>query len=91
MQAEISLIGSVITGAFTLLGNYFIYVKKTREVSIEAAKREQRQNDRLELIEKKIDEHNGWGRRFESCDKNIALMQKDIEYLKELKCKKEKK
>lgn len=87
----LNLSGAIITGTFTLVGNYFIYLKRAREHNIEAAKREQHQNDRLDLIEKKIDEHNNYGKKFESCEKNIALIQKDIEYLKEEKCKRKRK
>lgn len=85
------IISPVITGLFAVTGSYFIYLKQAKDSSIEAAKREQRQNDRLELIEKKIDEHNNYGKKFASCEKNIALIQKDIEYLKEAKCKGKKK
>lgn len=91
METALSLVGSVITGSLALVGNYFIYLKRTREADYNAAKREQRQNDRLDIIERKIDEHNGWGQKFGSFDKNLALMQKDIEYLKEAKCSRKRK
>lgn len=90
MEVVSEIIGPVITGFFAVTGSYFIYLKQAKDTSIDAAKREQRQNDRLEIIEKKIDEHNNYGKKFASCEKNIALMQKDIEYLKDANAKKKK-
>lgn len=83
----LNLISSVTAIIVAIIGVFSAFNK----LKIELAKQEQRQNDRLDVIEKKIDEHNNYGKKFESCDKNIALLRKDMEYLKELKCKKEKK
>lgn len=71
----ISGIGSIIVAIIGLIG---VIVK----FNTESAKREQRQNDRLDVIEKKIDLHNQYGKKFGSCDKNIALMRKDYKLLK---------
>lgn len=71
----ISGIGSIIVAVIGLIG---VIVK----FNTESAKREQRQNDRLDVIEKKIDLHNQYGKKFGSCDKNIALMRKDYKLLK---------
>ena len=67
-----SIIVALIAGSFSLAGTL-----------ISNAKREQRQNDRLDAIEKKIDLHNKYGKKFGSCDKNIALMRKDYKQLKQ--------
>ena len=67
-----SIIVALIAGSFSLAGTL-----------IGNAKREQRQNDRLDAIEKKIDLHNKYGKKFGSCDKNIALMRKDYKQLKQ--------
>lgn len=84
MIAILKIAGEIIVA---FIGFYSAFYK----FKIELAKQNQRQNDRLDAIEKKIDEHNNYGKKFESCDKNIALIQKDIEYLKEEKCQRKKK
>ena len=33
-------------------------------------------------VDKKLDDHNGYAEKFASASKDIALIQKDIEYLK---------
>lgn len=71
----ISGIGSIIVAIIGLIGAIVKF-------NTESAKREQRQNDRLDVIEKKIDLHNQYGKKFGSCDKNIALMRKDYKLLK---------
>lgn len=91
MNSElVTLIGLGITGGCTVLGNYFIYIKRARTDLAENAKKEQKQNDRLENIEKKLDEHNKYALIFKKNAEDIAdiksdnrLMQKDIENIKE--------
>lgn len=74
---------SLISSATTIIVAIIGVISAFNKLKVEMAKQEQRQNDRLDVIEKKIDEHNNYGRKFESCDKNIALLRKDMEYLKE--------
>ena len=40
-------------------------------------------NWRLKKLEEKVDEHNGYAKKFAETHEDIALMQKDIEYIKE--------
>lgn len=82
---------SLISSATTIIVAIIGVISAFNKLKIEMSKQEQRQNDRLDVIEKKIDEHNNYGRKFESCDKNIALLRKDIEYIKEAQCSKKKK
>ena len=37
----------------------------------------------LKIIEKKLDEHNGYAQKFASCDSNIKVIQNDIKWIKE--------
>ena len=90
MNSEIvTLLGLGITGGCTVLGNYFIYIKRARTDLEEHARKEQKQNDRLENIEKKLDEHNKYAQLFKKNAEDIAqiksdnrLMAQDINYLK---------
>ena len=77
----------ILTGIFSVVGSYIanktISEKTSRENDIKAAQREQRQQDRLEAIEHKLDIHNGYAEKLGSIDISMAAMKKDIEYLKE--------
>lgn len=78
-----NIIVALIAGLSSVTGTAIAVKKQSQKDQIEAAKREQRQNDRIDVLEKKIDEHNKWGKKFGSCDKNIALMRKDYNVLKQ--------
>ena len=40
-------------------------------------------NFRLQQLEKKVDEHNSWGTKFAQQSTDIALIGKDVSYIKE--------
>ena len=40
-------------------------------------------NWRISQLEKKVSEHNAWGQKFSDQSKDIALIQKDIAYIKD--------
>lgn len=82
-----TIMAVILTGIFSVIGSYIanktISEKTSRENEVKAALREQRQQDRLEAIEHKLDIHNGYAEKLGSIDISMAAMQKDIEYLKE--------
>lgn len=43
----------------------------------------ERFDERLDTIDKKIDEHNHYAQKFDEVNKKIDLLQKDFEYLRE--------
>ena len=60
-------------------------LRKQQEMAVSSAKREQEQNDRLlsiddrlERLEKKVDLHNNYGKKFGECETTIKLQRKDI-------------
>lgn len=78
----ISVIGSVI-------GQVLIFAGKNREANATMAAHEQKQQDALDdvmremaEVKRRLDTHNGYAEKFASMTKDIALIQKDIEYLK---------
>lgn len=83
-----SVLIALITGILAVLGSYVgnvtISRKKSREDAIRAAKNEQKIVDRLDRLEKKVDEHNFWGKKFGDTTEAIKVMQKDIEWMKKL-------
>lgn len=84
----------------TLIGLLVGYIGKTHKQSIIDAKREQKQQDtfntilsEMESIKKRLDCHNGYAKKFEENNKELATinnkltgLQKDIDYLKSDKC-----
>lgn len=66
------IIVALISSVGGIIGAYLAVQKGNREREIKDAQREQRQADRLDSIdekikrlEKKVDEHNEYGRKFE--------------------------
>ena len=78
-----SVLVAVITAVGAVLGQLIISSATKRKQAIEEAKREQRLNDRLEQIERKIDEHNGWGDKFATFSTDIAVIKTEIKGIKE--------
>ena len=69
-----------------LISNY----NKTKEIRATISVHEQRQQDEIEEIKneqkeikKRLDNHNGYAEKFASASKDMAIVQKDIEYIKE--------
>lgn len=81
-----SIAVAVITGVLavfgTWVGNVSVTRKKTREDAIREARRDQELKDKLDRLEKKVDEHNGWGEKFGEIKKDIAVIKTEIEILR---------
>lgn len=80
MNSEIII--ALITGLCAVAGNYLISRKTSREDAVRDAQREQKQCDRLDEIEHKLDIHNGYAEKLGSISESMVAMKKDIEYLK---------
>lgn len=80
---------SLIGFAGVLVGAIFGYAGKSRKNAILDAKEKQETKDLIEdlfdemiEIKKKLDLHNHYAEKLGDIDKKIAVMSKDIEYLK---------
>lgn len=84
---------AVIVGLISVVGSVIVQLivsaSKTRENDARMVAHEQEQKDRLESISEwmktvntKLDEHNGYAKKFADTSKDIALIKKDIEYLR---------
>lgn len=83
------IIVAIISSVGGIVGAYLAVRRGSQEQEIKNAQREQRQADRLDSIdekikrlEKKVDEHNEYGRKFGEVATSLVSMAKDIEYLK---------
>lgn len=86
----IPLITTTISALGGVVGAGLAVKKGNRESEIKNAIREQRQGDMLDRIEekiekldKKVEEHNGYAVKFGEVAKGMAVMSKDIENIKE--------
>lgn len=84
-----NIIVAIISGIVTIIVACIGILKFIKSNDVKNAIREQRQIDRLERIEeqiitlnKKIDIHNGYGDKIGQIREDMALIKKDIEYLK---------
>ncbi len=84
-----SIIVALISAAGSIFGASFAVRKNARENEIRDAVREQHQldlfqsiNEKIERLEKKVDTHNGYAEKFAETSKNLAVIAKEIEYLK---------
>lgn len=84
---------AVVVGIISVVGSIIVQLivsaTKNRETNAKMAAHEQQQSDRLDtiydwmkIVNRKLDEHNGYAKKFADSSKDIALIQKDIEYLK---------
>lgn len=81
-SVAVALITGVLAVLGTYVGNVTISRKKAREDAIREARRDQELTDRLDRLEKKVDEHNGYAKKFEETGKDIAIIKTEIEFLR---------
>ncbi len=78
---------SVAVGVLTLIGviisNRSAASKARIKSAAERATEKQRLDDRLDSIERKLDEHNGYAAKFAALSGEIIEMRNDIRWLKE--------
>ena len=73
---------AIITGGVTLTVNLLANWSARKKDAIERAVSEQEIKDKLDVLEKKVDEHNQWGIKFGDTATSLKIIQKDIEWLK---------
>lgn len=85
-----AIIVGVISVAGSIVVQLIVSYSKYRETSASIAAHEQKQQDALnevnkELIEvkKRLDSHNGYAEKFAAAQRDIAITQRDIEYIKD--------
>lgn len=87
-MSDAVLVGLISVGGSVIV-QLIVSATKSRETANEMAVHEQKQQDVLDEIrsemtevKKRLDQHNGYAEKFADASKDIALIQKDIEYLK---------
>lgn len=72
---------ALITGICSVIGQWLISRQQAEKRKAEDIEREVRLDMRLQSVEKKLDEHNGYARRFEEIQTDIAVIKNDIKTL----------
>lgn len=73
-----SIIVAIITGLCAVLGQYLIARENKRKADTEQAVKDAIFQQRLENIERKLDEHNGYAQRFEEVAVSLAELRTEL-------------
>ena len=77
-----AIIVAIIAAVGSILGQWLISRKQAQDRAISEAERETKLEMRLQSVEKKLDEHNGYAKKFEDISKDIAVIKVKLETLK---------
>lgn len=80
-----AIIVALISACATIVAQLLINAQNRKEMSIAQAVRDKGFEDRLQVIEEKLESHNSYAEKFASVSNSIVAMQKDIEYLRKEK------
>ena len=75
------IIVAIITGVCSVIGQWLISKQQAEKKKAEDIEREVRLDMRLQSVEKKLDEHNGYAKRFEEIQTDIAVIKNDVKTL----------
>ena len=73
------IIVAIITGICAVIGQWLITRKGRAEDAAERARLDERTAMRLDRIERKLDEHNGYADRINAIQRDIAVIATNIE------------
>lgn len=76
------VIVAIITGVVTLTGNILANFMQHRKAAIEQARRDQKLDDHIAALDKKVTSHNAYAEKFSAMTSAIVTIQKDIEWMK---------
>ena len=83
------IIVAVIALVSAIFGSIIGYIGKTKKQAVLDATREQEQNDsfnklfqEIENIKKRLDTHNKYAEKMGEIKEDIALLKKDVEYIR---------
>ena len=74
-----AIIVALIAAIGSVFGQWLISHRQSKDRAIAEAERETKLEMRLESVEKKLDEHNGYAKRFEEIGRDIAVIKTKLE------------
>ena len=78
-----AIVGAVIAAAASVICQLIIVAQSKRERNIKDAVKDAKMEDRLNSIEKKLDEHNGYASKFETITGAVIELKNDLKWIKE--------
>lgn len=78
-----AIIVAIIAAGSSVLVQVLINHQNNQKHSIEQARRDQKLDDRLDHIEVKLEEHNGYAKMFSEMSTAITRLQQDMAWIKE--------
>lgn len=75
---EQSIIVALITGVCAVIGQWLIARENKRKSDTEQAVKDALIQQRLDSIDKKLDEHNGYAQRFEEVAVSLAELRTEL-------------
>lgn len=73
------VIVAIITGAVTLTGNLLANFMQHRKAAIEQARRDQKLDDQIATMNRKLDDHNQYSDRIANIEKAIVRIDTKLE------------
>ena len=77
-----AIIVALITAASGIFAQIIIAHQNGKKQDAERARLDQKTDDRMSSIERKLDEHNGYAQRFAENSEQFATLKTDIEIIK---------
>lgn len=75
---ETAVLVAIITGVCSVIGQWLITLKNRREDETKQAVKDALMEARLDSIDKKLDEHNGYAKRFEEVAVSLAELRTEL-------------
>lgn len=77
-----AIIVALITGAITLSGNLLANWSQHKKAAVEQAKRDQKLDDQIATMNRKLDEHNQYSDKIGNIEKAIVRIDTKLENIK---------
>lgn len=77
-----AILVAIITAGTSIVVQLLINKQNNDKHELEQAKRDQKLDDKLEHIDIKLEEHNGYAKMFSDAKEAIIALQKDVEWIK---------
>ena len=77
-----AIIVALITGAITLSGNLLANWSQHKKAAVEQAKRDQKLDDQIATMNRKLDEHNRYSDKIGNIEKAIVRIDTKLENIK---------
>ena len=84
-MSDVVVVVALITGICSVIGQWLISRRQNKDRETAEAVRDQRIEDRLQAVERKLDVHNGYAEKFAEIGADIAVIKNDIKTLYKLK------